>query len=366
MLTEKDLRELLLLKTQAPVLSIYLNTDPSEGNADAYKLQLRTMLKSVNMPEDVDAIEKYFNTEYNNSGRSVAVFSCQPENFLRAYPLAVPLRSRVRVSDHPHIKPLADLLDSFGGYGVALIDKQGARFFHFHLGELRGQEGVLGESVRHTKRGGASSLPGRRGGTAGQAHHDEDIVERNMKDAAAFAANFFTENNVRRVLIGGTDENIALFRSLLPKTWQSLVVGAFPMSMAASHTEVYQRAMDIGQAAEENRETALVEKLITSAAKGRGGVIRLDDTLHAVHDGRVQTLIIQEGFRAPGFRCLGCGYITAEEARRCPYCSSLFEQINDAVEMAVRQVMQQGGEVEVLHNENLTKEFGYIGAMLRY
>ena len=34
MLTERDLRELLELKPQHPVLSIYLNTEPSQGNAD--------------------------------------------------------------------------------------------------------------------------------------------------------------------------------------------------------------------------------------------------------------------------------------------------------------------------------------------
>ncbi len=366
MLTEKDLRELLAFQTKQPVLSVYLNTDPVEGNADAYKLRLRSMLKTVSLPEDVAAVEQYFVAEYDHSGRSVAVFSCQGENFLRAYPLAVPVRGRVQVSDHPHIKPLADLLDSYGGYGVALVDKQGARLFHFHLGELREQEGVLGENVRHSKSGGASSLAGRRGGSGGVAQHDEDVIERNMKESAEFATRFFLEKNIRRVLIGGTDDNVSLFRAQLPKSWQSLIVGVFPMSMTAAHTEVYQRAMSIGQAAEEQREARMVQKMITNAAKGRGGVVQLEDTLHAVHAGRVQTLVIKDGLRASGYRCQGCGYLTAQETRRCPYCSSTFEQIVDAVEMAVYTVMQQGGEVEVLHDESLTKEFGDIGALLRY
>ena len=45
-----------------------------------------------------------------------------------------------------------------------MVDKQGARLFYFHLGELREQEGVLGESVKRTKRGGGSQAAGRRGG----------------------------------------------------------------------------------------------------------------------------------------------------------------------------------------------------------
>ena len=76
MFTDNDLRELLEFKSPEPVLSLYLNTEPSEGNADAYKLRLRAMLKPLNLPQDVNTIERYFNTQYDWSGRAVAVFSC--------------------------------------------------------------------------------------------------------------------------------------------------------------------------------------------------------------------------------------------------------------------------------------------------
>jgi peptide subunit release factor 1 (eRF1) len=257
---------------------------------------------------------------------------------------------RVHVGDNPHVKPLAHLLDAYGGYGVVLVDKQGARVFYFHLGELREQEGVMGESVRHTKRGGASTVPGRRGGVAGRKNNTEEVTERNMKEAAEFATHFFGEKNVRRVLIGGTDDNVAQFRSMLPKAWQSLIVGAFPMSMTASKDEVLERAMQIGQASDRGRESQLADTIVTNAAKGRGGVVRLDDTLSAVHEGRVQTLLIREGFHAPGYRCQGCGYLTAQSIAICPFCGNAFVQIPDAVEMAVHNVMQHGGDVEVLHD----------------
>ena len=130
--------------------------------------------------------------------------------------------------------------------------------FSFHLGELREQEGIVGETIRHTKRGGASAMPGRRGGMAGQTNYTDETAERNMRDAVNFAAHFFSENNVRRVLIGGTDDNVALFRSMLPKSWQSLIVGTFPMSMTASADEVLARAMEIGAQAELRQETELL------------------------------------------------------------------------------------------------------------
>lgn len=371
MITDRDLQELLSYQTRHPVrnsvLSVYLSTDPAQGNADAYKLRLRSMLKDISkMEEDVAAIMRYFEVEHDWSGRSVALFSCAAEGFFRAYPLAVPVRNRVRISDSPFVKPLADLLDSYGGYGVALVDKQGARLFYFHLGQLQEQEGIMGEAVRHTKRGGGSQSPGRRGGVAGQTDYEDEVTGRNMRDAVDFAIRFFTENNVRRVLIGGTEDNIALFRSQLPKAWQSLVVGTFSISMIASHPEVLERTMQVGMEAETRREEHLVSTIVTNAAKGRGGVIHLEDTLSAIRDGRVQTLVIRDGFRSPGKRCQGCGYVTSISIVFCPFCGGKVEEIPDAVELAVRQVMQSGGEVEVLHDNQEIRGFGQIGALLRY
>ncbi len=366
MLTERDLQELLDYKAQHPVLSVYLNTDPALGSSDVYKLKLRSSLKDIDLPEDTSVIERYFDHEYDWSGRSVVLFSCAPEKFFRAYPIAVSVRSRVRINNRPHVKPLADLFASYGGYGVALIDKQGARLFSFHMGELTEQEGILGESVRRTKHGGGSQAAGRRSGGVGQTFHNEGVAGRNMKDAADFAAQFFSENNVRRVLIGGTDDNITPFRNQLPKSWQSLIVGTFPISMTASHAEVMARALEIGHQFSKKEEQRLLQAIITGAAKKRGGVIGLGDTLSAIHEGRVQNLLISEGFRAEGFRCMGCGYVTTEEMEQCNYCGDQFEKINDVVELAVRKVLQDGGEVDVLHNDETLKDHGNIGGMLRY
>lgn len=366
MLTETNLQELLGYQTDHQVLSIYLNTDPTEGNSDLYRLNLRSMLKDVNLSMDVEAVDNYFNTEFDWSGRSVAIFSCAPEEFFRAYSLAIPIHNQVIISDRAYVKPMASLLDYYGGYGVILVDKQGARLFSFHMGELKEEEGILGESVRHRKRGGASAKPGVRGGVTGQTRYEDEVAVRNFRDVADFAAHFFTENNVRRVLIGGTEENIARLRSQLPKTWQSLIVGTFPMSMAASNQEVLEKTMQMGKEAEYRKEEQLLRKLVTGAAKERRGVLNLDETLSAVHDGRVQALVIRDGYRASGYRCRGCGYITAKILTACQFCGSKFEQIPDAVEMAVHRVMKAGGDVEVLQHEHSIEGFENIGALLRY
>jgi peptide chain release factor subunit 1 len=367
MFSDNDLRELLGFKSTQPVLSLYLNTDPTEGNADAYRLRLRNMLKEINLPEDIRAVERYFNHEYNWSGRAVAVFSCSGQDFFRAYPLAVPMNNHVFVSDRPSVKPLADLLDNYGGYGVALVDKQGARLFFFHLGELREQEGVMGEVVKHTKRGGASSFPGRRGGIAGRTNHMEETIERNLKDSADFAARFFEEKHVRRVLIGGTDENVALFRSLLPKSWQSLIKGTFPMSMTASHTEVLNKAVQIGTEAESQRVARLVDNIVNLSAKGGTAVVGMNDVFDAINHDKVKTLVVEEGLRQAGYVCDRCGAIFTTLHNVCPRCGEgKVEKTHDVIEMAVSGVMRYGGEIEVVKSNPTLNKAGAIGALTRF
>jgi peptide subunit release factor 1 (eRF1) len=367
MLNESDLRELLGFYTPNLVLSLYLNTDPAEGIVDAYKLRLRNLLKEVNLPQDVSAVERYFNVDYHWSGRGAVVFSSAAENFFRAYPLSVKFRSLVHVGERPLVKPLKDLMESYGGYGVVLVDKQGARLFHFNLGELTEQEGVLGEVVKHTKRGGASSFPGRRGGEAGRTDHMEETIERNMKEASEFAVRFFEENHVRRVLIGGTDDNVARLRGILPKAWQSLVMGAFPMSMTATHPEVLARAMQIGQEAELRRTQRLVDELITTAAKGTGAVVGLENTLEAVNNNKVQTLVVEEGFRSGGSECQGYGHLTIKDGEVCPMCGSqLISAGIDVVDLAVNSVMRHRGDVEVIPSSAGLEKAGHMGAVLRY
>jgi peptide chain release factor subunit 1 len=365
MLSENDLRELLDFNTTDPVLSIYLNTDPSEGNADTHKLRLRSMIKELNLTKDVEEIERYFNIEYNWAGRGVAIFSCNANNFFRVYPLAVPVRNLIHISDRPSVKPLAALMDNYGGYGVVLVDKQGARLFFFHMGELREQEGVLGEIVKRTKHGsGGSAVPGRRGESAA-SRAVEEIVERNMKDSVDFAIHFFESNHVRRILVGGTDENVKLFCSLLPKAWQSLVMGTFPMSMTATHGDVRNRALEIGIQVEHEREKRLVERLVTQAAKNSGAVAGLEKTLAAVNEGRVQILVLSEGFRKNAFRCKSTGWLTTHPEDTCTGEEDV-EKVYDVVDLVVNQVMRSGGEVEVIMATEEMDKAGSIGAILRY
>mgnify|MGYP001206694571 CR=1 FL=1 len=243
MFTETSLRKIKDFSANDPVVSLYLNTEPSRGNAETHRLRLRNMLKDIPLTQDVEAIEKFFNYTYDWSGRSMAVFSCAPANFFQAIPLAIPVKDFIQIGSRAAIQPLEDLLEDFTNLGVILVDKQGARLFHFQLGELVEQQGFLGDIVKQVKSGGSTSAHGLRGGSLDSARGMQETIDRNLRDIAETAVRFFEAKRVRRIMIGGTDENIARFRAYLPKSLQSLIVSTFAMSMTVSHAEVLQKVL---------------------------------------------------------------------------------------------------------------------------
>lgn len=362
MITEKELQELVEFKGEGKaVLSLYLNVDSTQRGKDEYKLTLRSLLKEVAgeaSSKDVAEVERYFDFEYDWQGKGVALFSCLEDDFWRVYPLAIPVENWVVVADTPYIKPLTDLVDDYGRYGVVMVDREGARLFLFRQGELEEAEGTLGEETKRHKQGGwADSRYQRR---------EDGIAQRNLKEAADLTAQFCEGGRCGRIILGGTEGTVAQFQEMLPRDIQEQVVGSMSVDMMASESEVLDLSLEVIQRVQQQREKDLVERMITAAAKGELGAIGLADTMAAVQEGRAHILVVAEGYRDPGYRCVNCGYTTAQELSECGFCGEEMARTEDAVDAAIHQAVNLGVEVVIVKgNEDLEKA-GSIGAILRY
>jgi peptide subunit release factor 1 (eRF1) len=257
------------------------------------------------------------------------------------------------------------LLDHYAHYGVVLVDRVGGRFYEFHLGELRATDGFMGEDVRKLKRGAGSSAVGMRGGGPGGSRHEEEVAQRNLRDCAAAATAFFARRPIRRLFIGGINETVAQFREMLPKQLLSCLAGMFAIDMTANEHEVRERTLELLREVNTEREQKLVERMITLAAKGGNAVTGLDDTLDAVSNKRVDTLILSDGFQMPGYVHTESGFVIANLARS-PLSDEELTEVADVIDAAVAQTMANGGHVEVIAECPPLDEAGRIGAILRY
>lgn len=371
MFTEQDLSELVEFRSdRSPVLSLYLNVDPTQRTTDQYKLALRSLLKEVAddaRAADVAAVERYFDFEYDWQGRGVVVFSCQDRDFWRSYALAVPVHNYAYVAHRPYIKPLTDVLDAYGRYGVILVGSEGARMFLFNLGELAEATGMLGEEVRRAKHGGASGVAGMRGGvTARTARRGEATVLRNLKEMAEATSQFCASNGCTRLVLGGTEANVSQFLDVLPKTLHDKVIGSFTVDVGAPVAEVQARSMDLIEEVAKEREDDLVDEMVAGWKRASGAVAGLSDTLAVLQEHRVGTLLVAAGFEATGYRCTNCRYLMLVERTECPLCGGAVEHVDDLVETLTHRALEQGVEVEIVRGNEKLEEAGSVGALLRY
>ncbi len=363
MFDEKDVHELAAFHADgATVLSLYLSTDPSRHVKDEVKLSLRGMLKQAvalgAAQADADRMERFVELEYDWQAKGLAMFSCQAQDFWRALPVSVPVSNHVFVADRPYVKPLSDMLDEYGRFAVALVDQEGARVILYHLGVVEDTAGTFGTELKRHKKGGWAAQRLQR--------RQDEKAHQNLKEAATLVKDFCNKHRCKRLIVGGQEETVSRFLSMLPKALRDSVIGTMPIDITASESEALARAQDLLEKAEHDREAALIQQMITAATKGGPGAIGLADTLTALQEERVHVLIVDEGLQATAYRCEHCGYIGAQKTQTCVYCGGPMVPIKDAVDAIVRRAIQRGVEVEFVPGNEDLKRAGQIGAILRY
>lgn len=371
MFTKQEIKELAAYHSETtPVLSVYLNVDITQLTTEQYRLTLKGMLKSVAdqaTTKDIDAVEEYLELEYDGQSKGLAVFS--GENFWRAYPLDLPVGNSVHAGPQPYIKPLADYFDAYDRYGVVLVDREGARLFLFNQGTLQDAAGMLGQELKERTHG-AAGRGGRSGRGSGQGRaapldgHIDQVAMHNLRDIVDLTQRFYQAGQCERIILGGTEENRARFLSMLPNPLQSKVIGDVSIDMYASASEVLDRTMGIIQDSVDERKRQLVKNVISASFNDKGS-LGLDNTLVAIQEQRVQTLVIAEGFGAPGSVCAHCEYLTLQSTDECPICDGKARQVPDIVEHLVRRAIGMDVEVAFVEDEELSQA-GSIGALWRF
>jgi rubrerythrin len=182
----------------------------------------------------------------------------------------------------------------------------------------------------------------------------EEVAMRNLRQAARVVEQFWRQHNPRHLILAGAEPTVSQFRDLLPKALQERVVGTMSVDPGDTERALRERSLQVLRRVEEEREAATVEAVVTAAAKGKDGVVGLDETLSAAHEGRIRTLVVLRDFHAPGYRCTSCGYLTAQNPGACPFCGGTFAEIPDAAEAVVTKVVEDGGEIEVVDPSSAT------------
>ena len=85
----------------------------------------------------------------------------------------------------------------------------------------------------------------------------------------------------------------------------------------------------------------------------------------ALQEQRIQTLVISEGYAAPGAVCDYCGYLSTSTEPECPICDGTMQPIQDIVDHVVGRALELGVEIAFVNDEDF-EQAGAIGAVWRF
>lgn len=371
MISEAAVRALAARTGDPAVATIYLDVDgrhrPVRADYEAAFERLAKELRrrararddarlAKDVDADIEAMRSWLGRELDRrETRGVALFSNAERGYFEAVPLPRSVRDEAALGPTPRVTPILALLDEHERFLVALVDRKRLRLLRFELGEVEELPTLVDVVPRTT------DSPDKWGNWV---KYTEEAFRAHFRRAADYVAASLARWPTHRVLLGGPDEAVAGVADNLPPAVAAVVAGRVHVRVAAPVKEIVEAALEVEESVERRHEAEAVEELRQRAAGGERAVVGLAATLSALKEGRVDTLLVSEGFAAPGAECPSCGHVGVG-TRQCPRCGTTNIEIDDVVEVAVDLAVGQRATVEFCRGGELDR-FGRIGALERY
>ena len=220
-------RQMLERTGEHPVISVYLDLDPSQfATAPARATQVRSLIDEAErdgrldkdalshadrsaLTADLERLEAYLGSDEPpvSGARALAVFCSGQDDLFEAIPLGGVIAPRVVIAPTPLIEPLVAGPDE-GRVAVVLISHRSGRILLGNLRELQEAEDVSDDVHGRTARGGLSQHNYERSIEADVQHHLRHVAEELYRS--------WQQERFSRLVLGGTAQDVDQFASELP------------------------------------------------------------------------------------------------------------------------------------------------------
>lgn len=365
----------------APVISLYLNTQPDQHGRDNYGTFVRKELKArtqtypegddhASLEKDQARIESYLDREVQPSANGIAIFACDAGGLFEAIQLDAAIDEHwLSITDRPHLYPLARIASEFPRYAVVLADTNSARILVVADGNIASHTSVENIKTRRTSQGGWSQARFQR--------HNENIHLHHVKDVIDALETIVRRDDLRQIVIAGDAVVLPLIREQLPKHLAEIVVDEMSMATAAPEHDVVRATLEAMRRAGNETDREKIGAIVGAYRAGGLGVVGPDAALLALTNGQVDELLMTASLPALG----DLGNTTAarmaiandagiaspavaeaaagEAARVGPKKVRLAEEL-------VAKAHQTGARVTIVQDPSLLETYGGVVARLRY
>ena len=355
-----------------PVVSVYLNTRwADEHQRDRIRVFLKNELRKARRHQegegiatDLDWIEAQGEALIEQAefpdAPGVALFACHGLGLREIVPVRVPFEDTFLVAETPFLRPLASLLEETPSALVVFVDGESARLIPLDRQGAGDEVRLESEVPGHHRRGGWAQLAQSRYQRHIQAHrgrHFEAVVEA--------LDELVGRNGLERIVLAGAPRTISVFRKHLPRRLADRMGGIISGDRHESTAALVQRAGEFLSNPEHREGEALVDAVLTEAAKSGQAVAGVSETLEAVARGAVHRLYLLKGFREAGRVCVACGALQSGDSPLCHLCGQA-TRATELGETMVERVIATGGNVETIDVHHGLARVGGVAALLRY
>jgi peptide subunit release factor 1 (eRF1) len=359
------------------VISLYLDLDPERfATPNARSSQIRSLIddakrrvddadldhdERVALRTDLERLDTYLSGDEPpfKGARALAVFCAGRDDLFEVVQLPRPVEARLVIETTPYIEPMVAATPQ-RRWGVILVNRKIARLLTGPVDTLSQHDRVKDYAHGQHDQGGWSQ--------ANYERHVEHAADRHLRHAAEVLYRCWQEERLDRLAVGGPPEIVARFESMLPEELRlRLVPGRVEVDVNTANEDQVRAAMR-GLAEEDDKrlEREALDRLAAGiGANGRaaGGAA---ETVEALNERRVGTLLLEQRFDQPAARCTSCGLLVLDGDGSCPVDGTKLEHIDHLREAAVEAAVSQDAEVMVVTHYPDLGPFHGIGALLRF
>lgn len=360
-----------LAPPESPVVSVYLNTRwADEHQRERARVFLKNEIRRARAgagPEleaDLAWVERQGESLIEQmqrpGARAVALFACRSAGLREVLALRVPVDDFFVVSDTPHLRRLAALLEATPATLIVFVDAESARLVRL-LADGVGEVVTLESEVPgHHRQGGWQLLAQSR-----YQRHLEAQRGRHFDGVAAALTELVDDHGVERIVLAGTARAVAVFGRHLDRRVSALVVGAIAGTRHEPLSVLVERTLGLLGRRDSEGDAAKLEAAVTEASKGGRATAGLEPTLEAATRGAVHHLYLLKTFHEAGSRCAACGSIQPGAGGACRVCGGA-TQPTELGEALVERVVATGGSVEMIEAQPWLARVEGVAALLRY
>ncbi len=298
--------------------------------------------------ENFDATMEQIHAYLDGHGSPRAIFASDRHDFWYAMQPTVSPDNALIVDSSPYIRPLAALADEWRAFSLLLLNHHHARLYDVSCSEVAVQDELSTQIQSKHSKGGWSQARFQRIRT-GAINRFFDNVTAELPDGP--------------LILAGPGEAKNELYNRLPGHVQERVVAVIDTEMDDERS-LLDASLTEATAHEQRHHDELLARLKKEVLTDGLAAYGTEAVQRAARNGQVEVLLVEKGYRLPGWICERCQLVHPGTATTCSNCGSPMSKV-DMVEEIIEFAERTDAAIEFLDSEAL-ENFGHLAALLRY